>query len=182
MKTLIQLVRSRRSVRSYDRREVRRSDLELCVEAACHAPSACNSQPWKFIIIDDPAKKKAIAKDVLSGLYSMNSFAGEASAFIALISEKVKFPVWVGGKLRNTDFRRIDTGIACGHLILQAQELGIGTCILGWFNERRLKKILSVPSSKKIELVIALGYPAQTEELHEKRLKDKSEVASFNKY
>ncbi len=178
----LELAKSRKSVRAYDNRCVRRKDLELCVEAACLAPSTCNSQAWKFIIIDEHAKREAVAKTVFSGLYKMNAFASEAAAFIVQISERVKFPAWVGGKLRNTDFRRIDAGIACAHLILQAQELGIGTCILGWFDEKRLKKILSVPSGKKIELVIALGYPAQPEQLPEKRLKDKNEVVSFNKY
>ena len=176
-----ELVKSRRSVRAYDDRAISREDLESCVEAARHAPSSCNSQPWKFIIIDDPAGKKATAKNVFSGLYKMNAFAGEAAAFIVLVSEKVKFAAWAGEKLRNTDFKRIDTGIACAHLVLQARELGIGTCILGWFNEKMLKKILSVPPMKKIELVIALGYPAQPE-VPEKHLKDKNEVCSFNKY
>lgn len=175
------LVKSRRSVRVYDKRNIKREDLELCIEAARHAPSACNSQPWKFIIIDDIAKKELIAASVLSGLYSMNTFAHKADVFIAIVSEKIKFLSWLGAKLRKTDYRHIDIGIACCQLLLQAQELGIGTCILGWFDERRLKKILSVPPVKKIELVIALGYPKNAKPA-DKYLKDKSEIISFNKY
>ena len=180
MQAFLELVKERRSIRTYQKRPVTRKDLELCVEAARHSPSACNSQPWKFLVIDDDATKEAISKNVFSGLYNMNVFAQEAAAFITMVSGKTKFPVWLGGKIRNTDFRHIDIGIACGHLVLQAQELGIGTCILGWFSERKLKKILHVPALKKIELVIALGYPL--EEPHEKDLKEKTETVSFNKY
>jgi len=179
--TFLQLVKSRRSVRSYDARLIKREDLEICVEAARHAPSACNSQPWKFIVIDDIAKKEVIAKNAFSGIYDMNAFVREAAAFILVVSERTKLSAWMGGKLRNTNFRRIDIGIACEHLVLQAQELGIGTCILGWFNEKKLKKILFIPASKKIELVIALGYPEQSE-FPERHLKDKDEVVSFNTY
>ncbi len=181
MSDFLELVKSRRSVRAFGGRAIRRADLELCVEAARYAPSACNSQAWKFIVIDDAEKKQQVAEKAFSGLYGMNAFAREAAAFIAVISEKLKFPAWAGGKLRNTDFRRIDIGIACEHIALQARELGIGTCILGWFDERRLKKIFRVPRGKKIELVIAMGYPAQPK-LPEKYLKDKGEVVSFNGY
>ncbi|NQT33372.1 MAG: nitroreductase family protein [Candidatus Omnitrophica bacterium] len=181
MNNFLDLANARRSTRVFDGRGIKREDLELCAEAARLAPSACNSQPWKFIIIDDPHAKEAVIKDTLSGIYKMNSFSKDAGAFIAIISEKMKFPAWMGGKVRNTDFRRIDIGIACAHLVLQARELNIKTCILGWFNEGRLKKILSIPFWKKIELVIAMGYN-DSEECPERRLKDKSEVVGFNKY
>ena len=180
-RSFLDLVRSRRSIRAYDKRAIDKKDLELCVEAGRYAPSACDSQPWKFIVIDDAAKKEMIAQNVFSGIYGMNSFANNAAAFIVLVSKEIKFPSWAGGVLRNTDFRRIDIGIACDHLVLQARELGIGTCILGWFNEKRLKKILSVPRSKKIELVISLGYPLSAK-IPKKHLKDKNEVISFNRY
>ena len=181
MTSFLDMVRSRRSIRAYTGRDIKREDLELCVEAARYAPSACNSQPWKFIIVDDRRIKDAVAKRSLSGLYAMNAFAEEAAAFIIIVSESTELPAWLGKKFRSTDFRRMDIGSACEHVVLQAQELGIGTCILGWFDEGRLKKLLSVPRSKKIELVIALGYPADTK-LPEKRLKEKDEVVSFNKY
>ena len=181
MKSFLHLAKSRRSIRAYEKREIDRQDLRLCVEAARFAPSACHSQPWKFIIIDNPDVKKRVSENIFSGLYQMNEFARDAAAFIAIVSEKMKFPAWMGGKLKNTDFKRIDIGIACEHIVLQARELGIGTCILGWFNERKLKKILSVPAAKRIELVIALGYAARADK-PEKILKNKNETVSFNKY
>ena len=180
MESFFELAKTRRSIRSYANRDISRQDLELCVEAARYAPSACDSQPWKFIIVDDPEKRDLTAKALSYGP-KLNAFAREAQAFIVIISEKQKLPAWLGGKIRNVDFRHTDTGIACAHLALQAQDLGIGTCILGWFTERKLKKVLSVPFNKKIELVLALGYPAGSD-LPEKHLKDRDEVVSFNSY
>lgn len=177
----LDLAKSRRSVRAYTDKNIERKDLELCVEAARHAPSACNAQPWSFVIIDDPEKRDLVARAAAYGPGNLNSFARDARAFIAIVSEKQKFAAWIGGKLRNIDFRDTDIGIACAHLVLQAQELGIGSCILGWFNERKIKKILRVPRFKKIELVITLGYPAETE-LPEKNLKQRNDVIKYNSY
>ncbi len=145
------------------------------------SPSACNSQPWKFIIVDDNVTKKAFADNVFSGPYKMNSFAQNAAAYIIIVSEKPKLPSWVGGKIRRTDFRLIDIGIACGNLLLAAQDLGVGTCVLGWFNERSAKKILFVPRTKKIELIIAMGYTSRLN-FPEKIVKEPNETVAFNSY
>jgi nitroreductase len=179
--SFLDLAKKRRSIRFYEQRAISRKDLESCVEAALYAPSACNSQPWKFIIVDGAEQKKELSEGFLSGTYKMNSFALHAAAFIIVVAENMKFPAWVGGKLRKTDFRKIDIGIACAHLVLRAEELGIGTCILGWFDENRSRKILSVPRGKKIELIIAMGYPGE-KELPEKILKDKNAVLGWNGY
>lgn len=179
--TFLDLAKRRRSIRAYTARSIDRKDLKLCVESARYAPSACNTQPWSFIIIDDPEKKELIGKAASYGPGGLNTFAREAQAFIAIVSEKQNFIAWLGGKLRNVDFRDADIGIACAHLVLQAQELGIGSCILGWFNEKKMKRLLGVPFLKKIELVVALGYPADAE-LPEKKLKDKEKTVFLNNY
>jgi nitroreductase len=178
----LDLALSRESAREYgDKTAIPRADLEMCVEAARHAPSACNSQPWRFIIVDDPAMADRIVDKTLSGIYKMNLFARGASAFIAIVSEKTKPASWAGGKLMRTDFRRIDIGIACAHLVLQAEDLGLANCILGWFNERALKKTLSIPASRKVELLISLGKPSGAPKRRKQR-KPKKETVSFNSY
>ncbi len=111
----------------------------------------------------------------------MNSFAENAGAFIAIVSEKVKLSAWLGGKLRKTNFSEIDIGIACSHLVLEAETLGIGTCILGWFNEKKLKRLLNVPRSKRIEILIALGYPSG-KDLPKKYMKRAKETIFRNRY
>lgn len=182
MASFLELARSRRSLRTYSPRMIERKDLELCVEAARHAPSACNSQPWKFIVIDDPAQREKVAGTFRRGTFSMNAFVRDAAAFLVIVSEKQKFVPWLGGKIACRDLRQTDIGLACAHLVLQAQELGIGSCILGWFDQKELRKILSLPPQKRIELVVSLGYPADNALPREKQLKKINDVISFNRY
>lgn len=175
------LVQARRSVRSFDGRPVSRSNVETCIDTAIYAPSACNSQGWHFIGVTDAGVKSAIAADAFGGLYSMNSFASGAGAYISIVSESTKLTARLGSGVRRTDFSKIDIGLACSYLVLAAQELGIGTCILGWFDEKAVRRILSVPRGKKIDLIIALGYPSKPP-ASSRNLKDRSAVVSFERY
>ena len=179
--TFEDLVHKRRSVRRYADRPVVKEDILKCLEAARLAPSACNSQPWHFIVIDEPGLRKRVAERIFSGLYYMNQFAREAPAFVAVVSEKEKFLPSFGGQVRDTRYCLVDIGIACEHLVLQAQELGIGSCWIGWFDEKALKEELRIPKDKKIDIVIALGYPAE-EKIVPKTRKALAEISSFNKY
>jgi len=176
-----ELIQKRRSVRKYSDRPVAKEDLLKCLEAARIAPSACNSQPWHYIVIDEPELRKRVAARIFSGLYSMNQFAKEAPVLVAVVSEKMKFLAAVGSQVRGTQYALMDVGIACEHLILQAQELGIGSCWMGWFDEKALKEELRIPKNKKIDIVIALGYPAE-EKIVPKTRKVLAEISSFNKY
>ena len=182
MTHFMDLIKKRRSTRCFEKNlKIKTSELELCTEAGRLAPSACNSQPWKFIIINNSETLNLVKTKTISGIYQMNTFAKEASAFIAICSESIKLAAWIGGKIKGTDYRSIDIGITCENIVLQAEELGIASCILGWFNERQLKKILNVPFGKNIELLIALGYPKK-KEYPKKIRKNKTEIISFNKY
>lgn len=182
MKTFFDLSRERRSVRKYSGQKLPKKDMDLCLDAARFSPSACNSQPWKFIIVDDPAILSGLSASAFSGMYSMNRFAADAAALIMIISEKQKIAPKLGSLLQRTDLLKIDIGIACAHIVLQARELGIGTCILGWFNERAIRKALSVPPGRRIELVISLGYPDSSVRTNERRLKDRRETVALNGY
>jgi len=175
------LVQRRRSVRKYSDRPISKNDILKCLEAARLAPSACNSQPWHFIVIDDPALKDRLAGRIFSGVYSMNQFAKEAPVLIAVVTEKSKFLASFGGQVRDTSYCLIDIGIACEHLILQAEELGIGSCWIGWFDEKALREELKIAKHKKIDIVISLGYDAETR-VPAKNRKSLNEISSFNKY
>lgn len=177
----MKLVEIRQSCRKYLRKPVPRAAVLQCLEASRLAPSACNSQPWKFVVVDDHALKDRISEKIFSGIYSMNRFARDAGALIAVVSERGKFMSSLGGQIRHTKYYLIDIGIACEHFILQARELGLGTCWIGWFDEKPLKKILGVPGNKKIDAVIALGYPSE-EGVRPKVRKTLREIAAFNGY
>jgi len=179
--TFLDLVQKRRSVRRYSSRPIIKEDLLKCLEAARLAPSACNSQPWHFIVIDEPSLRSRIAERIFSGIYAMNKFAKEAPALMVVVSEKSRFLASLGGQVRDTRYRLVDLGIATEHLILQAEELGIGSCWIGWFDEKALKKELRLSRNKKIDVVIAMGYPAE-DKIVPKTRKTLEEISTFNKY
>ena len=175
----LELVNARQSVRKYDPRLVSRQDLISCVEAARLAPSACNSQPWEFIVIDRSPLKEKVSEVALSGIYGMNTFIKEAPVLIAVVSYSFRILTKIGGGLRDSSFYLIDLGIACEHLVLKAAELGLGTCWLGWFNEKAVKKVLKVGYGKRIHIMISLGYPAADCAQRNKMRKELKDVVKF---
>jgi nitroreductase len=157
----LELSKARYSSRMYKDEPVEREVVERCLEAARLAPSACNSQPWKFIVCDSDPLRQNLVDQAFSGIYSMNAFAKKAPVIIAVIRQSSQYASKLGGMFRGTDFSLLDIGMACEHLVLQAAEEGLGTCILGWFNEKNVKKILDLSFSSKVDLLISLGHPAE---------------------
>jgi nitroreductase len=153
------LVKKRISIRKYSSKPVPRELIDQCLEAARLAPSACNSQPWSFIVVDDEKTKNEIVKKSMSGIFLSNKFVMTAPVIIAAITEHSTYIARMGGMLRNVKYNLIDIGIACEHLVLQAEELGLGTCWLGWFDEKAVKKVLDLPKAAKVDVMISMGYP-----------------------
>ncbi|MFH1692344.1 MAG: nitroreductase family protein [Candidatus Omnitrophota bacterium] len=174
------LLEKRQSSRTYEQTHVPTEDILKCIQAAQLAPSACNSQPWHFIVINDPIIKKNLSDHVFNGPYQMNIFAKQAPVIIACVSEKTPLLLKTAGYLRRTPFYLIDIGIAMEHFVLQAQELNLSTCWIGWFNERWARKILEIPANKKIVCLLTLGY--SREEHREKKRKNIKDIYSFNHY
>jgi len=176
------LIKHRKSVRDFLDRPVEREKIMMCLEAARLAPSECNSQPWKFIVVDDRQLKNKLCDAVFSGIYSMNSFCKMAPVIVVVISEKSKFIARVGGVFRGTKYYLIDIGIACEHFVLQAEDLGLGTCWIGWFNEGAVKSVLNIPQHKKIDILIALGYYDREKVRSEHGREPIDKIAAFNSY
>ena len=151
--------------------------LDACLESARLAPSACNSQPWKFMIITDIVLKEKACDAAFTGQYCAGAFAKKAPALLIVLSERGNFSSRVGNFVRDTRFYLIDIGIAVEHFILQATELGLGTCWMGWFNETGLKKALGLPKSAKIDVIVPVGYPDQP--VREKIRKNINEISEF---
>ena len=179
---LLDLIRHRKSIRRYLDKPVERDKIMLCLEAARLAPSTCNSQPWKFIVVDDRELKDRLCRAAFSGIYSVMSFAGKAPVIVAVVSEKARFLARIGGLFRGTNFYLIDIGIAAEHFVLQAEELGLGTCWLGWFNEGAVKSILNVPKDRRIDILIAVGYYDRGKTGRPHKREPMSKIASFNSY
>lgn len=177
----LDLVKERFSVRKYLSQPVEREKIEICLEAARLAPSASNSQPWKFIVVDEPGLVEKVARQTYSKLVAFNKFVLNAPAIVVILLEKPKLISQIGGRIKNKEYPLIDIGIAAEHFCLQATELGLGTCMLGWFNEKSVKEILTIPKSKTIGLLITLGYP-DYKRLPRKMRKDLSEIRTYNTY
>jgi nitroreductase len=180
--SFLDLVRHRKSVRNFLDTPVEREKIMMCLEAARLAPSDSNSQPWKFIVVDDRDVKNRLCDSAFGGIYTINSFCKTAPVIIAAVSEKSKFLARIGGMFRGTQFYLIDIGIACEHLVLEAEDLGLGTCWIGWFNENAVKSILNVPRDKKIDILIALGYYSRDKLGPEHGREPIDRIASFNSY
>jgi len=177
----LELAQKRQSVRSYKDTAVEREKIERCLEAARLAPSASNSQPWHFVVIDEPALKNQVAEKTFGRLVSFNHFTLQAPVLVAVLTEASKLIAKLGGSLNDKQYNHFDVGMATEHFCLQATEEGLGTCILGWFDEKAVKELLNLPKSKRIDLIITVGYPSK-DEIRKKNRKPIDEIRSYNKY
>ncbi|MCP4652709.1 MAG: NAD(P)H nitroreductase [Candidatus Omnitrophica bacterium] len=174
-----EVIKKRLSIRKYDSRPIKREDIRSCLAAAQLAPSACNAQPWEFIIVDTPAIRDTLCDAILSGIYGLNSFIRDAPVLVVVVADEKKWFVKVCDFVRSTKLCLIDLGIACEHFVLRAAELGIGTCYLGWFNERKVKKILKIARTKRVHLVISMGYSLNNDTPQPKPRKELCEISRF---
>jgi nitroreductase len=176
------LINLRQSVRKYTSRPVEPEKLQLCLEAARLAPSASNSQPWTFIVINSPDLREKVAGETFGPMKSFNKFVPEAPVIVVFVLEKPKLITEIGGRIKQKEYPLIDIGIAAEHFCLQAAELGMGTCMLGWFNEKPIKHLLNIPAAKTIGLLITLGYAPDDYRQRKKIRKSFDEVVRYNKY
>jgi nitroreductase len=178
---LLTLINRRQSVRAYTDQPVEKDKLMRCIEAARLAPSACNAQPWKFIVVDNPQLKNELADQTSSKILGMNHFTKQAPVHVVIVREKANFTSTVGQVLKDKEYPLIDIGIATIQFCLQATAEGLGTCIMGWFNEKGVKHLLNVPQNKRVELILTVGYPAK-DVIRKKIRKKNHEILSFNGY
>lgn len=177
---MLELFKKRQSQRAYKDTPVEPEKIERILEAARLAPSACNAQPWKFIVVDDPELKNQIADATSAKLLGMNHWTKQAPVHIVIVEESANISSNVGSVIKRRHFPIMDIGIAASHISLQAAYEGLGTCFIGWFNEKRVKKLLNIPTGKRPQLIITLGYPDS--EIREKIRKDKTKIVSYNSY
>ena len=182
MKNFTELLLTRQSVRKYSNKPVEEEKITQIIEACRLAPSASNSQPWKIIIVDNLELKNEVANATFTKGVNFNSFVPESPAIAVIVIEKPKLITQIGGFLKNREFPLIDIGIVSEHFCLKAAELGLGTCMLGWFNEKKIKSLLNIPRGKRIGLVITLGYAPDDYKLREKTRKSTEQMSSFNQY
>jgi nitroreductase len=180
MNTFLELVQSRQSDRAYLDTPVEREKIERILEAVHLAPSACNAQPWKFIVVTDPEKRTLVAEATSNKVLSMNHFSRHAPVQVVVLEESANFTSNLGGWISKKHYPHIDLGIAAAHISLAAADEGLGSCIIGWCDEKKVQKTLDIPKNKRVMLIILLGYSSQP--LREKKRKPMQEIVSWEKY
>ena len=158
-----------------------REKLIQCVQSAQLAPSAENVQPWRFCIVDDPATKKKLADAAFAGIYRATRWAERAPVLVVIFAQPDILANRIGKQMTGINYYLIDIGIAGEHFVLQAEELGLGTCWIGWFHAKRAKKALGVPHSYRAVEMLALGYAAEDYKRTRKR-KSINEIHFYNEY
>ncbi|WP_315067087.1 nitroreductase family protein [uncultured Clostridium sp.] len=176
MEEFFELINKRQSCRKYLDKSVEKEKLIKCIEAARIAPSACNSQPWHFTVVNNKELAAKVALCLQDKI--MNKFTSECSAFIVVVEESGNLTSRAGALIKQQDYRSVDIGIAAEHICLAAAAQELGTCILGWFNEKELKKLLNISKLKRVKLVIAIGYP-KDDNIRNKVRKNINEISTF---
>lgn len=142
-------IRSRRSIRDYESRDIEEDKLDRVLESGRLSPSAGNRQERRFVVIRDAGTRKALSEAAKDQV-----FVARAPVVIAACSVESEY-VMSCGQLAYP----IDTAIAVDHMTLQAVEEGLGTCWIGAFDEKKVKKILSIPDNVRVVALLPIGYP-----------------------
>ena len=172
----LEIAKQRQSCRNYEEnRPVEEEKLKAVLEAARLAPSACNGQPYQLTVCrGEAAKEVALAT---RGMGGMNKFAVQAPVVIVISEMPYVKSAALGAKLKDNDYRSIDIGIVAAYLTAEATAQGLSTCILGWLNDDRIRKICHL--HHPVRLVITLGYAPEGDALRPKKRKDEAELFVF---
>ncbi len=170
-----EIANNRQSCRSYNPdREVESEKLTAILESARLSPSACNGQPYHITVCKGEVAKKVAKATQGMGL---NKFAPQAPVMLVISEMPYVMSAGAGAKIKHNDYRSIDIGILSAYITAEATAQGLSTCILGWFDEEKIREICAV--SGQVRLVITLGYQKDDDKLRTKKRKDLSELVSF---
>ena len=169
----LEIANARQSCRRYDEsRPVEQDKLDAILEAVRLAPSACNGQPYHLTVCRGEAAQK-VAKATMG--MGMNKFAAQAPVLIVISEAPYVKSAALGAKVKQNDYRSMDIGIAVAYLTAEAATQGLGTCILGWLDDKELRQITGWDAPAR--LVVTLGYPADTP--REKKRKAISDFVTY---
>ena len=170
-----EITNTRQSCRCYDpSKAVESEKLTAILESARLSPSACNGQPY-FITICQGDAAKAVAKAV-QGM-GMNKFASDAPVLLVISEKPYVKTAALGAKLKNNDYRSIDIGILAAYITSEARDRGLETCILGWLDDNKIRKICDLDGV--VRLVITLGYPHESDKFRTKKRKSMDDLVKF---
>lgn len=171
----MEIAQNRQSCRSYDAaREVEAEKLDAVLRAAQLAPSACNGQPYKITVCKGDTAQAVAAACAGMGL---NKFAPQAPVQLVISEMPYVKSAALGAKLKKNDYRSIDIGIVAAYITAEAAAQGLGTCILGWLDDGKIREICDL--QYPVRLVITLGYASEGDKLRAKKRKDLEELVAY---
>ena len=172
----MEIAKQRQSCRSYDEaKAVEPEKLQAVLEAARLTPSACNGQPYLLTVCTgEKAKEVAL---LTRGMGGMNKFAVQAPVCIVVSEGAYVRSAALGAKAKGNDYRSMDIGIMVAYLTAEATAQGLSTCILGWFDDDKVRSVCGTNSATR--LVITLGYAAEGDKLRPKKRRDMGELVRF---
>ena len=169
-----EIAKTRQSCRSYDpAKAVEEEKIAAILESARLSPSACNGQPYHFAVCRGETAKQ-VAKTTMG--MGMNKFAGDAPVLLVISEKPYVKSAALGAKVKGNDYRSIDIGIAAAYITAEATAQGLGTCILGWFDDQKIREICGLDGA--VRLVITVGYPKAEDKLREKKRKALDELVT----
>ncbi len=167
-----EIAETRQSCRSYNpNRTVEQEKLDCIFKSARLSPSACNGQPYHITVCRCDAAKR-VAKAV-QGM-GMNKFAEDAPIMLVISEKPYVATAALGAKVKGNDYRSIDIGILSAYITAEATSQGLGTCILGWFDDAAIRDICELDGA--VRLVITLGYAKDDDKLRPKKRKDMDDL------
>ena len=170
-----EIAENRQSCRAYNpERMVEDEKLEYILESARLSPSACNGQPYHITVCKGEAAKKVAKATQGMGL---NKFAPEAPVLLVISEKPYVKTAAIGAKMKHNDYRSMDIGILSAYITAEATAQGLATCILGWLDDEKIRKICNLDSP--VRLVITLGYAKDDDKLRTKKRKDMSDLVSY---
>ena len=171
----MEIAENRQSCRSYDAgKDVEEEKLQAVLKAAQLAPSACNGQPYKITVCKGDTAKAVAAACAGMGL---NKFAPQAPVQLVISEMPYVKSAALGAKLKKNDYRSIDIGILAAYITAEAAAQGLGTCILGWLDDGKIRSLCDL--EYPVRLVITIGYAAEGDKLRTKKRKDLSELVAY---
>jgi nitroreductase len=171
------VIKERCSVRDYDPRPIEEEKLNLILESGRLAPSASNSQPWHFYVVKNRDKIKALSEKMpLGSSVVINSFMSQVPIIVVATAGPIGLLQKITSYIINKRWYYLDVAIALEHMVLTAWELGIGSCWIGWFDEKRVKKLLDIPKNEEVIAMLTLGYPKEGYLPHPKSRKRLEEI------
>lgn len=169
-----EIAQQRQSCRSYDSsRPVESEKIQAILESARLSPSACNGQPYHFTVCRGEVARQVA--EATQGM-GMNKFATDAPVMIVISEKPYVRSAAAGAKLKKNDYRSIDIGIAAAYITAEAAAQELGTCILGWFDDAKIRSICDIDGT--VRLVISVGYAKSGDVLRPKKRKALEELVT----